>query len=228
MGDLLMSTPAIRALKSSFRCHITVLTSSAATAIAAFIPEIDEVITFDLPWVKQDRQPNGKAFLDLVENVKQKKFDAAIIFTVYSQNPLPSAMLAYLAGIPKRTAYCRENPYQLLTHWIPDKEPYDFILHQVRRDLRLVNSIGAVTGNERLSLKWNSEKWQEVKINLQRHGIDTDRPWIILHAGVSEKKREFCADEWIAAGRKIIHQLKHQVILTGSLTEQKHIEYLKA
>jgi hypothetical protein len=68
-----------------------------------------------------------------VRQISEKKFDAAVIFTVYSQNPLPTVMLAYLAGIPKRLAYCRENPYQLLTDWVPDQEPYTLIKHQVRQ-----------------------------------------------------------------------------------------------
>ena len=45
-----------------------------------------------------------------------------MIFTVYSQSPLPSAMICYLADIPLRLAHCRENPYHLLTDWVPDPE----------------------------------------------------------------------------------------------------------
>jgi ADP-heptose:LPS heptosyltransferase len=40
MGDLLMSGPAIRALKESLGCKITVLTSSMAAGIARLMPEI--------------------------------------------------------------------------------------------------------------------------------------------------------------------------------------------
>ena len=52
MGDLLMSSPAIRALKESFDCKVTVLTSSMAYRVAELIPSIDQVIRYDLPWVK--------------------------------------------------------------------------------------------------------------------------------------------------------------------------------
>ena len=52
MGDLIMSSPAIRALKETFSAKITVLTSSMAAGIVPAISEIDEVIVFDLPWVK--------------------------------------------------------------------------------------------------------------------------------------------------------------------------------
>ena len=52
IGDLIMSAPAVRALKESFGCAITLLTSSMAAGIAPFLPEIDEVIRFNVPWVK--------------------------------------------------------------------------------------------------------------------------------------------------------------------------------
>src|SRR5438874_10908434 len=53
IGDVLMTTPAIRALKESRADRsITLLTSSAGAAIARLVPEIDDVIVYDAPWVK--------------------------------------------------------------------------------------------------------------------------------------------------------------------------------
>ncbi len=65
-------------------------------------------------------------------------FDAAVIFTVYSQSPLPAAMLCYLAGIPRRLAHCRENPYALLSDWLREPEPQQRTRHEVERQLDLV------------------------------------------------------------------------------------------
>src|SRR5689334_14508979 len=92
MGDLIMTAPALRALKETFGCKITVLTSKMGNGIAPFIPEIDEVIVQDLPWIKTDGAANPETLVLLTEKIKKYRFDAAIIFTVYSQNPLPSAM----------------------------------------------------------------------------------------------------------------------------------------
>src|ERR1044071_6976825 len=94
MGDILMTTPALKALKETFGCRITVLTSTMGNLITPFISCIDEVIVYDLPWVKTNAIVNGEALFPLIEQIKNYRFDAAIIFTVYSQNPLPSAMLA--------------------------------------------------------------------------------------------------------------------------------------
>jgi lipopolysaccharide heptosyltransferase II len=227
MGDLIMSAPAIRALKQTFGCSITLLTSSMAAGIVPFLPEIDDVLVFNAPWVKSTNEDGTGAFYDMIEQVKQKQFDAAVIFTVFSQNPLPSAMIAFLAGIPRRLAYCRENPYQLLTNWIPDKEPYDCIQHQVQRDLELVKRVGARTEEKRLHLKLQKNVWPNVSKKLGQIGLDTERPWLIFHAGVSEPKREYPKTLWAETGKQVVREMNYQVLLTGNNSEKSAAEFIK-
>ncbi|MGN6401212.1 MAG: glycosyltransferase family 9 protein [Flavisolibacter sp.] len=227
MGDLIMSGPAIRALKETFGCNITLLTSSMAANIVPFLPDIDDVIQFDVPWLKTNTLNNTDNFFEIIEVIKQRSFDAAIIFTVFSQNPLPSAMIAYLAGIPKRLAYCRENPYDLLTHWVPDKEPYSFVQHQVQRDLQLVETIGALTQEKRLHIELPKNVWPAVVQKLAAIGVNFQKPWLILHAGVSEPKREYPQNLWIETAKKIIKELGYQIILTGNTAERKKLENLQ-
>lgn len=215
IGDLLMSTPAIRALKGTFNCHITVLVSSAGAAVVPAIPEIDDAIVFDVPWVQTSDIPAPARFNQLVKQLKDGQFDAAVVFTVYSQNPMPSIMLAYLAEIPLRLAYCRENPYQLLTDWVPDEEPYTLIRHQVARDLHLVAHIGATTGDPHLSIKSNEKLWPAVCEKLLKLGIDLRKKWLILHPEVSENKRKYPVSDWIEAGKKICMSAGCQLLITG-------------
>lgn len=228
MGDLIMTGPAIRALKESFNAKITVLTSSMSAGVIKHMPEIDEAIIFDLPWVKTAETPDTKMFNEVVEQLKERNFDAAVVFTVYSQNSLPTAMLAYLACIPRILAYCRENPYQLITDWVPDKEPYEFIKHQVRRDLDLVATVGATTSNEDLHLTVDKNLWPIIIDQLSTQGFDTDKPWIILHAGVSEKKREYPTECWTAAAKRLITEHGLQILLTGSASEKHLTKELQA
>jgi lipopolysaccharide heptosyltransferase II len=220
MGDLIMTGPAIRALKESFGAKITVLTSSMAKGIVKHMPEIDDAIIFDLPWVKTADIPDPETFNRVVSVIKERQFDAAVIFTVFSQNPQPTAMLAYLAGIPKILAYCRENPYHLINSWVPDKEPYNLIKHQVRRDLDLVATVGASTKNEALKIKIDEGLCPIVAGKLQETGIDIDKPWLLIHAGVSEVKREYPLEQWADAGKQLIEN-GYQLILTGSTAERQ-------
>src|SRR4030081_1665232 len=53
LGDVLMCTPAMRALKDSIpQCRLTLLTSSGSAAAARMIAEIDAVIEYAAPWMK--------------------------------------------------------------------------------------------------------------------------------------------------------------------------------
>ena len=50
LGDVLMTTPALRALKQAVPGRrITLLTSRAGSGIARLVPEIDEVLEFAVP-----------------------------------------------------------------------------------------------------------------------------------------------------------------------------------
>lgn len=220
MGDLLMSGPALRALKVTFNAKITVLTSTMAVGISAFMLEIDEVIVFDMPWVKMEQPADSTAVNQLIEILHAKKFDAAVVFTVFSQNALPAAMLAYQAAIPKILAYCRENPYGLLTNWAPDEEPYTLIRHQVQRDLHLVATVSAKVNDDRMRLTVPKKGWETMQTKLEPLGWKKHMPWLILHPGVSEIKREYPQAHWIEAGKTLV-QKGYQLIITGSAKEKE-------
>lgn len=227
MGDLIMSSPAIRAVKQTFGCRITVLTTPLAAEAAQLIPEIDETITMTLPWVKAHNAISPEELRTLADYLRSRKFDGCIIFTVYSQNPLPSATLAWMSEIPKRLAYCRENPYELINHWIPDPEPYSYILHQVERDLQLVKHIGATTTDTDIifQLPVNSCYTAEQKLNEILHD---GQDFIIIHAGVSELKRAYPTEKWIELGRAIIDQFDIPILLTGADDEKPLADKLRS
>ena len=52
IGDVLMTTPALRALRDQREGRrLTLLTSRSATLVAQMVPEIDRVIASDAPWM---------------------------------------------------------------------------------------------------------------------------------------------------------------------------------
>src|SRR5215831_14064650 len=227
MGDLIMTAPALRALKETFGCSITVLTSKMGCAITPLIPEIDDSIAYDLPLIKSNDSSDFSLLYSLIETIKDREFDAAIIFSVYSQNPLPSAMLAFMASIPKRLAYCRENPYQLLTDWAIEKEPLEFIQHQVHRDLNLVKTINASTSNTNLSVTVKKNALHTALKKLYKKHFFANNEWLIFHPGVSEEKRRYPTHLWIELGKLITKRLKKKILITGSSSEKELAEKIQ-
>jgi len=228
MGDILMSSPALNALKETFHCRLTLLTSSMGKPITPFVPGIDEVLTTDLPWTKTGVLPSASDCQQLISTLHNHNFDLAVIFTVYSQSPLPAAVLCFLAGIPERLAWCRENPYHLLTKWLPDKEPYSEIIHQVERDLQLVASIGAGTTDDHLRITYTTAAQKRAEQKLASIGVDLSMPFIILHPGVSEKKREYPLPLWTATALLIRQETPFQLVVTGSNSDKTKADYLAA
>ena len=221
MGDLLMSAPAILALKETFRCHITLLTSPMAEGISPYIRGVDDVMIWKAPWMSGGDGATQETFSDVVRKLQERNFDAAVIFTVFSQNPLPTALMLSLAGITRTLAYCRENPYHLLSHWIPEREPYTLLRHQVQRDLALVQSVGCVvTGENRIEIALRENHDNAVRKKLSSAGVDLAKPWLIMHPGVSEEKRRYPLRLWTEAGERIIKRLKVQVVVTGTNNER--------
>lgn len=94
------------------------------------------------------------------------------------------------------------------------------VKHQARRDLDLVATIGAFIKNEALKIKVDEDLWPTVAGKLQEPGVDIDKPWLLMHVGVSEAKRKYPLEQWADAGKQLIEN-GYQLILTGSTAEQQ-------
>jgi lipopolysaccharide heptosyltransferase II len=218
LGDVLMTTPAMRAFRETFPgSRLTLLTSPAGAALAGLLPEVDEMIVFNAPWMKAAA---GIAFEDLrlIEQLRERSFDAAAIFTVYSQSALPAAYLCHLAGIPRRLAHCRENPYRLLTDWIPDPEPSATVRHEVRRQLDLAAAVGCRTADEHLSFRVPECAAERVA------ALSLPSPLVLVHPGASAASRRYPPESYSSA----LDLLGCEVVFTGDPAEKALVESVRS
>ena len=229
LGDVLMTTPAIRALGGGWPGRrVTLLTSPAGAEVAPLVPEIDDVIVYDAPWIKATAaRTDSRPEHAMAERLRAARFDGAIIFTVYSQNPLPAAFLCYLADIPLRLAHCRENPYQLLTDRVPDPEPERGVRHEVRRQLDLVGTIGARTDDERLSLRVPPQARAGVTRLLHECGVRMDQPWLVIHPGASAPSRRYPPEAFAEAAGRLAREDGWQLVFTGTEAEGALIRQIR-
>jgi ADP-heptose:LPS heptosyltransferase len=229
LGDVLMCTPAMRALRQA--CpgrRLTLLTSASGAAAAPFIDELDGAIAYPAPWMKSSAPHAQAADAACIAALAAHGFDGAVIFTSYSQSALPAAMLCYLAGIPLRLAHCRENPYQLLTDWVADPEPGAMLRHEVRRQLELVGHIGCSAAGGPLSFRVRADDVDSVRRRLAGCAVDPGRPWILLHPGASAPSRRYPPDKWIAVIGMLAARGAGALVLSGSGDELALIEQIRA
>jgi lipopolysaccharide heptosyltransferase II len=171
--------------------------------------------------------------LELAATLAARRFDAAVVFTTYTQSALPAALLCWLAGIPLRLAHCRENPYHLLTDWVAEPEPHTMVRHEVQRQLDLVRQVGAGRPCHSmkplaLSFAVRAADLAAVRGRLQDMGVDPDRPWLLLHPGASAASRRYPAGHWARALGLLGLRTGLPLVLTGSAAEARLVEEIRA
>src|SRR5438270_13778119 len=81
MGDVLMTTPALRALKEARPGRrLTLLTSPSGAAVAPLVPEVDECWVYESPWMKATPpRPDGRDDPDMIPPLRHAPSGAAVI-----------------------------------------------------------------------------------------------------------------------------------------------------
>jgi len=137
LGDAVMSTPAVQAIKRGRPdARITVLVKAKLADYWRRIPEVDEVLTIE---------PGDSVFG--VARKLRGKFDVAIVLP----NSVRSALEPWLAGIPRRVGYPAEGRRWLLNqrYELPTKKKQTPRppRHQAFHYLDLAEWLGADIGN---------------------------------------------------------------------------------
>jgi ADP-heptose:LPS heptosyltransferase len=192
-GDVIMLGPALRAVKdASPQTRLTLLASRAGAAAAPLLPWVDDVITWRPIW--QDihgAAPDDPAYeRELIALLAACHFDAALIFTSFSQSPHAPGYVCLLAGIPLRAGESREFGGRVLTTELSGtaKEA-----HQVERNLRLVEAVGFAAHDRKLAISIPEEARARVPELLAGAGLDPRGPLVVLHPGASAAARRFPA-----------------------------------
>lgn len=228
LGDVLMTSPAMRAVKESRPGRrITLLTSASGAEAARLLPEIDDVIVFGAPWMKLPEAPPPEATQEMADRLRGGRFHGAVIFTVYSQSPLPAAMLCHLAGISRCLAHCRENPYHLISDRVEEREPGEFTRHEVRRQLDLVAAIGARTEDERIRLAVPGTAMTATERMLSAAGVDRGRPWAVLHPGTTAASRQYPPEMFAEVARSLVVEHGWQAVFSGVASEAPVVESVR-
>lgn len=228
LGDMVMTTPALKAIRETLpHCHLALMTSSAGATIAPQIAAVDELLVYDAPWMKATApRSSSQPEHEMGDQLRDRQFDAAVIFTVYSQSPLPAALMCYLADIPLRLAHCRENPYQLLTDYIPDPEPA-LTRHEVQRQLDLVAQVGYRTDDPRLAIEVPVNARSQIARWLSDRGWPPSQPWIVMHPGATAASRRYPPEHFAEVARSLV-QAGIAVVFTGTEPERSLVESIQS
>jgi ADP-heptose:LPS heptosyltransferase len=221
-GDIVMLGPALRAIKTtSPDAWITLLASPAGSKAAVLMPWVDEVITWRAVWQDLGHLPfDPPRERELIDLLAEHAFDAAFIFTSFSQAPHVPGYVCYLAGIPLRAGESHEFGGASLSHEFRDLTDD---VHQVDRNLHLVERLGFEPVDRTLEIRIPGESHAAVAQRLQRLGVQAGDQVAVLHPGASARARRYPAERYGQIAMSLRERGWH-VLLTGSERESDQLD----
>jgi ADP-heptose:LPS heptosyltransferase len=120
-GDVLLAGPAVRAVAAGAD-RVTLLAGPRGRAAAELLPGVDEILSWHCPWIDPEPGPvTREGILTAADTIAGRGFDRAVIFGSFHQDPLPTALLLRLAGVPHISAESENYPGSLLNvrHRLP-------------------------------------------------------------------------------------------------------------
>jgi lipopolysaccharide heptosyltransferase II len=223
IGDIVMIGPALRALRQALpAAHIKLMASPAGSQVAPLLPWIDDVLVHRALW--QDASGSmaldPAAEQDLIAGLRARAFDAAVIFTSFSQSPYPPAYACYLAGIPIRIGQSKEFGGSVLSQWV---KPLPDGVHQVDRNLFLLEQAGFALAGRHLELRIPGGVQDAAARKLQSLGLGPQAPFIVLAPGASCPARRYDIGRFATVARLLAEETALPIVVVGSARETEFV-----
>jgi len=190
IGDVLLSTPVIKALrKKNPDSYIAMMVSPGTKDIVEGNPYLDEVIIYD----KDAKHKGWLKTLKFAKNLKKKGFDIAIILHPTNRVHL----VTYLAGIPRRLGYDRKLGF-LLTDKIPHAKQLG-LKHESEYNFDLLKFIGIEAHDSDLFMPIKDESELSVKKMFEGSGIKKNDRMLAIHPCASCPSKIWPAERFAQA-----------------------------
>lgn len=213
IGDSVMSVPALRLLRRSFpEASITLATQEWAEGIFRDADFIDEILV-----LKAEGHSLGSV-RSQAKQLRGNEFAAALILT----NSFGSALVARMAGIPKRFGYEGEGRGILLTKafrkpdWRSEKHEVFYYLELARSAAAALGGVSADSEPD-VSINVSSERRAEARELLASGGIDASRPMIVFGAGSQNSRaKRWMPERFAVVADALSDETASQAVLLGS------------
>jgi heptosyltransferase II len=206
IGDVIFSSPVFAALKRSYpQAEVSCLAVPRVKEVLDCIPSIDQVLIYDERG--SDRTPWAK--WALIQRLRQKRFDAVFIL----HRSLTRALLAALAGIPRRFGYDEKGRGFLLTDPVA---PVPCPIHRSDHYLRVVESAGIRVDDRTCALRPPSAAVHAVQSLLSAGSIRPGEPFIVVNPGGNWDLKRWPEKNYVRLINALSCEFGYPIVLSGS------------
>lgn len=210
IGDAVMATPALRALRTEFvGCRIVGVVKRYVAGVLEGAPWFDDVILCDASWPK------------LARRLRRESFDLAVLF----RNSFRSAFLAWLGGCQRRIGYDRYCRSWMLTDCLQSaRDDHGKLVPSPAIDAYnfLVQELGCPDPGYRMEL-FTTARDEEAAEQVWRHAnLDQYPELVLLNPGAAFGSAKYWpADYFIQLARELVARRKSGVLVLCGPAERE-------
>ncbi len=215
IGDTLMATPAIRAIKNGMSgVKIVAVLNPANAALFATNPYIDEIVLYDGRW---------RGFFSALASLRKLHIDAVLLLHSNEPQATPLAVLSSAKTVIKMPN--DKNPFASLHSNPRTASPTD--RHGIFDRLEQLKFLGVDAADTRMEL-FLKEKWKsEAKEFLALNGFENKKV-IGFQIGASTRSRMWFEERWAGLAKTVLtHDENIRIVLTGSPKEAQMTQRIK-
>ncbi|MFC1806803.1 glycosyltransferase family 9 protein [Candidatus Omnitrophota bacterium] len=214
LGDVLLTTPAIKAVRDAYpNAYIAMVVRPYTELALKGNPHLNEVIVYD----KYGAYRSTAGSLKFAKSLRDNRFDLVIIFHPTNRMHI----LSFLAGIPKRVGYDERFSF-LLTDRIKNLK-HEGKKHESEYNFDLLDVLGVESSENKLYLTVDGEAQKSVNLLLSKYGVKDNDKIISLHPGASCLSKMWPADKFAQLADKLIDKYNVKIVVTGA-SEKKDMD----
>jgi heptosyltransferase-3 len=219
LGDVLITTPALSALKGAYPdARITMVVNAGTEVMVMGNPDLEEVI----PLERDTDQGKGSGLqrnLNLIKRLRIKQFDLSIDFTMGDRG----AFLSFLVGAPQRLGFGPKKAKQwwwrlAYTRTVPQPKPNR---HVVESHLDAVRLLGIGPGKPGLRFFWDEKEQARVGALLREKGLAERQPYLVVHPTSRWMFKTWKGEGYARVIDAVQQDLGLPVVLTGGPEEKE-------
>ena len=217
LGDMLLGTPAIKAIKRARpELSIHVLCGPWCAELLANYEEVERALTLPFPGFGRGGSGRGnpwKLALQSAGKLRRIGYDSAIIMR---PDHWWGALVSKLAGIGQRIGYDEPGVAPFLTE--SRRLEHE---HVVEQNLRLAEMLTAIRPGDsiRLDFPLQDDDCDFIDRQLEEWKMACEKPVICIHPGSGAPSKLWSSEKWAIVADTVAQEYDAAVVLTGTAGE---------
>ncbi|MCK4590291.1 MAG: lipopolysaccharide heptosyltransferase II [Candidatus Latescibacteria bacterium] len=210
IGDLVLTTPLVRAIRRGFPyARISVLAIPQTADLLVGNPHIDDVILYD----KRGKERGIRAFLKLGNRLRKEHFDLAIV----PHRSFRSALLTALSGIRQRIGFNTSIGAFLFTH----RAFYRKDVHEIERNLDLLLPFGIYLEDKNPEIFPSPQDQEWVAEFLWRNEIQASHRLVAIAPGSVWPTKCWLPERFTEVARLLFKKFGTMTVLIGGVADRQ-------